>query len=306
MNSLRTWTCAGVPLLLISIIPSSVAVQPRTTTGCRSPKQRKMKHEPLSSRQRGQSTVEFAVLALVLVPFIISLTLLGKYLDLINTTEQASRYVAFEGVARNSSNSWKPDAQLAEEVRRRFFSNADAPIKTGDSAGDFAAHRNPMWTDHTGRPLLDSFAEQVAVQTRIEGRNAIPAARPFASSFDLPDQNWYTGTVTVRPRNVPGFAPFDALNLRIQRRTVLLADAWTARNAADVRSRIEGSTLAYPIGSLERFDTVNGQDLRVREIIGYIPTLVNDPALRLGDFEWDAVPCDRLVAASSGGPAGCP
>jgi hypothetical protein len=263
----------------------------------------KMKRQRSSSRQRGQSTVEFAVLALVLVPLVISLTLLGKYLDLINTTEQASRYVAFEGVARNSSNSWKPDAELAQEVRRRFFSNADAPIKTGDTAGDFTAHRNPMWTDHTGRPLLDSFAEQVGVQTRIEGRNAIAAARPFASSFDLPDQNWYSGTVTVRPRDVPGFAPFDALNLRIQRRTVLLADAWTARNAADVRSRIEGSTLAYPIGQARR--DLNSP-LPLLDLMGDIPTLINDPALRFGEFEWDVVPCDRLVAAAPGGPAGCP
>jgi hypothetical protein len=258
----------------------------------------------LKLRQRGQSTVEFVVLALVLVPFVISLTLLGRYLDVMNATEQASRYVAFEGMARNSSSSWKTDTELAEEVRRRFFSNSDSSIKTADTAGDFAAHRNPLWTDHRGRPLLDDFSEQVAVQTRVEGRNAIAAARPLAESFNLPDQNWYTGTVTVRPRNVPGFAPFDALNLNVQRRTVLLADAWTARNTGDVRSRIEGSTLAFPSGELRQ--RLN-QPLPLMDLIGDIPTLVFDPALRLGELpDWDVVPCDRLVAATAGGAGGCP
>jgi Flp pilus assembly protein TadG len=241
------------------------------------------------ARQRGQATVEFAVLALVLVPLLIGAVLVGKYLDLMNATESASRYVAFEGMARNSSSSWKTDAELAAEVRRRFFSNADAPVKTNDTAGDFAAHRNPLWTDHTGRAFISDFAQDVSVQTRIEGRNAIAAARPYANSFDLPDQNWYTAAVTVRPANVPEFRPFDALNLNITRRTVLLSDPWTARDAADIRGRIEGSILAYPIGRIEPL--VN--------LIGQIPPLILDPALRLSAFEWDVVPCDRLVG-------GCP
>jgi Flp pilus assembly protein TadG len=242
-----------------------------------------------AARQRGQATVEFAVLALVLVPLLIGAVLVGKYLDLMNTTEAASRYVAFEGMARNSSSTWKTDAELAAEVRRRFFSNADAPVKTNDTAGDFAAHRNPLWTDHAGRAFISDFAQEVSVQTRIDGRNTIAAARPYANSFDLPDQNWYTAAVTVRPGNVPAFPPFDALNLNITRRTVLLTDPWTARNTTDTRGRIEGSLLAYPIGRIEPL--VN--------LIGQIPPLILDPALRLSAFDWDAVPCDRLVG-------GCP
>lgn len=242
-----------------------------------------------AARQRGQATVEFAVLALVLVPLLIGTVLVGKYLDLMNATEAASRYVAFESMARNSSNRWKTDADLAAEVRRRFFSNSDAPVKTDDTAGDFAAHRNPLWTDHTGRAFVSDFAQQVSVQTRIDGRNTIAAARPLAESFDLPDQNWYTAAVTVRPVNVPEFRPFDALNLNITRRTLLLSDPWTARNAADVRGRIEGSLLAYPIARIEP----------VVNLIGQIPPMILDPALRLSAFDWDVVPCDRLVG-------GCP
>jgi Flp pilus assembly protein TadG len=256
---------------------------------CRGP--RNLRH------QRGQSTVEFVVIALALVPLLIGITLLGKYLDLMNATEQASRYVAFEGMARNSSNSWKSDVELAAEVRRRFFSNSDAPVKTNDTAGDFSAHRNPLWTDHTGRPFLDTFAQDVGVRTTIADRNAIATARPIANALNLPSANWYTGQVTVTPANVPEFRPFDGLNLNITRRTVLLADTWTAANAAEVRRRIEGGgALVYPIGQIDG----------VFNALGQIPRLVRDPAMRLGAFDWDIVPCDRLVSATPGGPGGCP
>jgi hypothetical protein len=240
--------------------------------------------------QRGQSTVEFVVLALVLTPLFIAVPLVGKYIDLMNAAESASRYVAFEAMARNSSSSWKTDAELTTEVRRRFFSNADAPIKTGDVAGDFAAHRNPMWTDHTGRPFMSSFADDVGVRTRIEDRNVItgdriPYGASIADSLDLSERNWYTATVTVRTAAIPEFVPFNAAGLTISRRTVLLADAWTARNAADVRSRIEGSPYTYPPDALRQ----------LFDLFGTIPPTIYDPRMRMGDHDWDAVPCDRLI-----------
>lgn len=236
--------------------------------------------------QRGQATVEFVVACLALVPLLIAIPLLGKYLDLFQASESASRYVAFEGMARNSSSSWKSDAELSMEVRRRFFSNSDAPVKTGDAAGDFTANRNPMWTDHTGNPLLDKFEDDVKVATTVTGKNAIAATQAFAPQLGLSTNNWYTAAVTVKMANVPSFAPFDAINLSTTRRTVLLADAWTARDNAQIRNRIEdGGLTVYPIGKVKA----------LVDLIGMIPPLVNDPALVVSDFDWDVVPCDRLV-----------
>ena len=237
--------------------------------------------------QRGQATVEFVVAALVLVPLFIIIPLLGKYLDLFQTTETASRYVAFEGVTRNSSNSWKTDAELSMEVRRRFFSNSDAPVKTGDAAGDFVQNRNPMWTDHAGNPLLASFENDVKVATSVTGKTAITAANVFAPKFELKKDNWYNGAVTIKIADIPSLgAPFDAISLSTTRRTVLLADAWTARNNAQIRDRIEnGGLTVYPIG----------QAKAVVDLIGLIPVAVKDPALKVGDHDWDVVPCDRLT-----------
>ncbi|RZL40554.1 MAG: hypothetical protein EOP35_00525 [Rubrivivax sp.] len=236
--------------------------------------------------QHGQATVEFVVACLVMVPLFIAIPLLGKYLDLFQTSEAASRYVAFEGATRNSSNSWKNDAELSMEVRRRFFSASDAPVKTGDAAGDFTAHRNPVWTDHAGRPLLANFENDVTVRTTVAGKTAIAAADVFAPRLGLSNDNWYTGEVSIRIADIPGFAPLDAIGLTTTRRTVLLADSWTARSNAQIRQRIEdGGLPVYPIG----------QAAALVNVIGAVPPLVLDPALRVGDHDWDVVPCDRLT-----------
>lgn len=236
--------------------------------------------QPARRAQRGQSTVEFVVAALALLPLFIAVPLLGKYLDLFQASEAASRYVAFEGVARNSASSWKTDAELSLEVRRRFFSTSGAPIKTGDAAGDFAADRNPIWTDHTGKPLIAKFEDDVTVATTVSGKNAIAATAPFRGWLGLSHDNWYSGTVTVQMADT-SLVPA----MPTTRRTVLLADAWTARNNAQVRNRIEDGGLGvYPIGAAKA----------LVDPIGLIPTTVNDPALKVGDHDWDIVPCDRL------------
>ncbi len=218
------------------------------------------------------------------MPLFLVLPLIGKYIDLMQTAEAASRYVAFEGVARHSGASWKSDPELAAEVRRRFFSRSDAPVKTGDVAGDFAAHRNPLWTSPSGHHLIERFADGVGVQTAVNRLNPLPGAA-FADMWGLSRDNLYTASVTVRPADVPRLPPFDILGLRITRRSVLLADAWTVRDSAAVRSKIEGSAAMYPIAALRGLVDIAGQ----------LPPLVFDPAFRVGEFDWDVVPCDRLI-----------
>jgi hypothetical protein len=235
--------------------------------------------------QGGQATTEFAVLALALVPLFILVPLIGKYIDLNQTAEQASRYVAFEASARNTRSSWKTDEELAVEVRRRFFSNSDAPVKTGDEAGNFAAHRNPVWSDHAGKPLLQKFEDDVGVAGAKEGYNAIAATALYRGELGLSDDNLYTGQVTVKTADVANLPPFDKIGLSTSRKTVLIADAWTARDNASIRGKIEDSFVMYPIGPLKG----------LVDVVGTLPTLVYDPALKVSDFDWDIVPCDRLV-----------
>ncbi len=238
-----------------------------------------MSHVPRRAQQ-GQSTIEFVVAALVLVPLFIAVPLLGKYIDLHQTIEVASRYVAFEGMARNSSSRWKGDAALNQEVRRRFFSNSGAPIKTGDTAGDFTSHRNPVWSDHTGKPLIARFDGDVSVSATASNKEPLANATTFGRRLGLSHDNWHQGNVTVHIAATSTLPAWTAT-----RRTALLVDAWTARNPAQIRERIQdGGASLYPVGAIKAF----------ADLIGRIPTAVNDPALKIADHDWDIVPCDRL------------
>jgi hypothetical protein len=236
--------------------------------------------------QGGQATVEFVVLSLALVPLVLMVPLAGKYLDMMQTAESASRYVAFEGAVHHSSTGWKSDATLADEVRRRFFSRSDASVKTGDVAHDIDDHRNMVWRDHAGRVLIDDFAAQVAVSSTRQGFNFYgPTRWAWRNGLDLPEDNLTTGTVTLRPKNIPGLEPFDAIDLRITRRTGVLVDSWAARSAGHVRQRIEDRPLVYPMSELEP----------VVQLIGMLPLLLTDEPLQPGLRTWDRVPCDRLA-----------
>lgn len=88
----------------------------------------------------GQSTTEFLVLALVLVPLFLSLPLLGKYLDLTHATEQAARYVAFETAIQGPARPTPGAGTLASEVRQRFFSLPQAPILSRSGEASATAH----------------------------------------------------------------------------------------------------------------------------------------------------------------------
>ncbi|MEO1767798.1 hypothetical protein [Thiobacter aerophilum] len=236
--------------------------------------------------EAGASTVEFIALALVLVPFFLIVPLLGKYTDLAQTTEIASRYVAFEGTIRNSASSLKTDAELAAEVRRRFYSTSDAPIKTHDVAINIPAHRNPVWADYQGKPLLADFDADVAVETKVESKH-VPAAAVFSgrAGFNLNEANLYTGRVTVRPRKLALLKPFDELDLVLSRTTSILVDAWAAASPGMVKVKVEGAgAAAYPIAPLEALGSTLGQ----------VPPLILDPAMDVNDIDPEIVPGDRL------------
>ena len=209
-------------------------------------------------RQHGQSTVEFLVLALVLLPLFLIVPLLGKQLDIAQTAASASRYVAFEGVVHHGSSlqPWKSDAQLADEVRRRFFSTSAAPVKTADLASDSAEHRNPLWTDHRGEPLLPVFDTHVDATSRREALTQ-PLGAVFASGMGLDANTLYTGAVRIALADVAGLAPFDALGLSIERHTTLLVDPWSASGPAAVRAALRRGpwNIAghFPFGALELF-----------------------------------------------------
>lgn len=272
-----------------------------------------MNMPPLAAaRSDGQALTEFLVVALALVPLFLLMPLIAKYQDIAHQTQMASRYVAFDAAARNGwQNSWKDPAQLAGEVRRRFFSNPDAPIKTNDTAGNFDAHRNLFWRGPANEPLIADFDSDVAISfgenasaSQAAGFKASRDGDPFnklggmaaetniAGQLNLTAAGIFTGNVSVTLANTPAFLksyqPFDKINLAITLHTSVAVNGWDADTPHTIIDRIDSkflvpSTLLRPLGP------VAGGLVTVFEV-GQVP----GPRLGQLEFWQDVVPSDRL------------
>ncbi|MEJ2611119.1 MAG: hypothetical protein P8179_13810 [Candidatus Thiodiazotropha sp.] len=73
----------------------------------------------LANRNRGNATVETILIAMVMVPVLSGVPLLGKLSDMGNATAQSSRYLAWEHTI--SGRDGKSEEDLRKEVRNRFF-----------------------------------------------------------------------------------------------------------------------------------------------------------------------------------------
>lgn len=255
---------------------------------------------------RGQALTEFLVVALALLPLFLLIPIIAKYQDLRHSTLIASRYAAFDAITRNdTAGTWKPEEQLADEVRRRFFSNPDAAIKTDDVAGDFNAHRNPFWTDPKGDPLIRKFSDVIVSygskfgEKHSEGFSSASDTAPFmlASQLQLRSHGIYSANVAVNVANLPSglafYAPFDTLNLVMTDSTTLLIDPWTAQDPKQVEDKIMASAAIFPAGQLAGIAATASPLVTAVEY----PGGMEGPKLGRLDFWRDVVPTDRLKSA---------
>lgn len=272
---------------------------------------------PFHARQRGQAMSEFIVVALALVPLFLLMPMIGKYQDLSHATEMASRYLAFDAIANHadSKDGFKSPERLAAEVRRRFFSNSDAPIKTGDEAGDFNANRNHMWVDPQGDPLIKRFSD-VTVSFGKERKPApadglgegadgdpfnVPTPWRVAEELQL-KTGVYTANVNVKLANVKEllgsyagtYGELSKLNLSISRSTSVLIDPWTASGAAKIDQRLSNVKL-FPGLALANIRPLVDAAVDVVESPACFPSLCSGKGPRLGELSYwdDLVPADR-------------
>ncbi|MDY7574989.1 hypothetical protein [Actimicrobium sp. CCI2.3] len=259
--------------------------------------------------QRGQSVVEFLVLSVALVPLFLLFPLIGKYQDIRHATQMASRYAAFDATTRNdiqSVDGWKPEAQLADEIRRRFFSNSSAPIKTNDVAGDVDANRNLAWRDPYNNPLIERFSDVSLTfgnggSTHADGFSTAFDSTPFnrvplanSGTMGLQAPGIYTANVSVKLANLPAgiksIVPFDTIDLSMQRHTSLLFEPWSSPSPQETENRF--GKLAPVPGALSALSPII--DLGVN----YVDMFKVTPP-EFGNLQkWrDVVPQDRLRPA---------
>lgn len=237
--------------------------------------------------QHGQSTTEFTLLALVLTPLFIALPLIGKYLDLAQTSEIAARYLIFEATI-GQPDAAGSDAALAAQVRSRFLGTGANAVRSftprQDGANQAIPPHNPLWTDHHAAALLSAAPADIEVQT---STRPLPhtAASAVAESLALDEGHAHRALLKLRLQAPSMLQPFAARGLEIRRHQVIHRGDWVAAGPDEVSSRIErGSTWVYPVTALQTLGST----------VGRLPALVLDPTPDIGRIQPDIVPCDRL------------
>jgi hypothetical protein len=237
--------------------------------------------------QSGQALTEFLVVAIALVPLFLLIPVIAKYQDIAYSTQMASRYAAFDGMVRNASqHSAKSIDQLQDEVRRRFFSNSNASIKTQDVAGDFNSNQNLFWRTPADQPLIERFTDVVVTRTSQVSSDV----KPFI--FNLGGKGISTVNVKVRLANLPSglqfYEPFDKINLEINRSTSVLLDGWTGKNPVDVEQKVARVA--------PNFTALSSLSAAIDPIMMLVEPGITPPKLGRLDFWRDDVPLDRLKA----------
>jgi len=249
----------------------------------------------------GQALAEFLVLFLAISPLLLLFPLLAKYQDISHATQMASRYVAFEATTRNDRTStWKPEAELANEVRTRFFGGTGDPIVTGFSG---TASANPFWRGPSGAPLIANPNTDViltfgSARGPSHGSAFEPTVdgKPFQphESFDLNDSGIYGANVEVAiaalPSGLRAYAPFDQLNLNVTRTTAVLIDGWAARSPLETEQRISHDPMIFAEGPLQALGATLDASVSGIDAVGAL----HGPLLGQLDFWRDVVPSDRL------------
>ena len=121
----------------------------------------------MTQRQTGQALTETLVAFVVLVPILMLIPYLGKYLDVKHKAGDGARYAIWErtlfsdgDASWDSGENTKSDERIAAEVRARFTGDPRSPIVGGGGA----VGRNLLWEDHRGGNLvpLENFSVTVS------------------------------------------------------------------------------------------------------------------------------------------------
>lgn len=93
--------------------------------------------------QKGAALVETSLLMGVMLPVLFGLVMIGKLIDLKQTTVQAGRYAAWETTVRGAAERSDVDAQL---IQSRFFHT----VESAQDVDSLHAGRNRLWGSVAG------------------------------------------------------------------------------------------------------------------------------------------------------------
>ncbi|WP_218668172.1 hypothetical protein [Vreelandella utahensis] len=212
-------------------------------------------------------TTEFVITVLfVVLPLMILLPTLGKYLDAKHKVEVGARYAAWERTA------WFPSERtggfgavknrnvIRDEVQYRVFNRREAPVYTGQAGDD--PDLDPLlmyaYADYSeyGPVLEERDSDNNStrhVATEVDGTQTpgiggdvedafrIVSNLPVGGNFDVGAHSGsHEGRVTVSLRTPGGIDEFENLDLDLSRHNMLVADGWNVGGPEHNERRVKG------------------------------------------------------------------
>lgn len=264
--------------------------------------------------QHGQAVAEMLIAStFLLVPLLLTMTLLMKYINMAATVQQAARYAAFQrtifmpsGSLRGATVATRSNAQIENAVRMRFFSAGVNAIGNGQILSTSRFTALPLWKDTTNQPMVASASAANLSLTDTRSPSVpdkfigtfLKQLKVFGVGFDLNFKGLMTANISLRPEAPRGHIGSDNLatpsslyatllgTLVFNAHDTVLADGWSAANPANVKHQING---VLPTSKLKLVQSVlNILSIGVPDLkglqLGYVPT--NTPS---------EVPADRLT-----------
>jgi Flp pilus assembly protein TadG len=270
----------------------------------------------LANRNRGNATVETILIAMVMVPVLSGVPLLGKLSDMGNATAQSSRYLAWEHTI--SGRDGKSEEDLRNEVRNRFFSKPDLLIQTHPAELNNEQNTNPMWTgfgtnDEGDQNLLISHESGMQVRTENENPGGVAGAmsqgivtigqtmaRFTGGEWELEEDGLITATVVIDAATNPFMTSSadcagqesETAAACITRSNTILVDGWEVGDADHAERRTQS---LVPAAGLQEVGSA------AVEVVGMVPffadlgRLETDENGGFGFVNSEVVPMDRYA-----------
>jgi hypothetical protein len=244
----------------------------------------------------GQSTVEFIVACLVMIPLFLGIYYFARYSDIKSSAIQASRYAAFER-SWDPSSAIKSDSVIQEEVRARFFTQQDKISYQDNTLGTVKA--TPLWVQVSGQKLISNYSDIKSSPGPSANFEAGPIMNVFnnigGSIFSLPNGGIIKSQIDIPLANVAHFEPLRSINISLPAATAIGSGSWNASGAKGADSACDRTLRAVP----SRF-------LDAGAITGTVMSLFEQSELKFGIMLPDYVPPGSVRTNNSPGPSSTP
>ncbi|WP_041523880.1 hypothetical protein [Gilvimarinus agarilyticus] len=273
------------------------------------------------NQQKGSVLAEFViVVGFVVLPMIMLVPVLYKYIENRQMVEQAARYAVWERVAYFRSEPGgavsnapvKSDVAVSNEIQNRIFSHSKSKVTSEHSQQTSLDSINPtlmVKTMSNGElePIYElddsqSSGEKFVTVTTSEHspdgfaavQGALGDVLSLTSGFNPNENGIYQSEVRVSLKPIAWFPELSSDVIELSRTGALLAEGWSVGGPHAAESTIEG---LVPITTF--FDTLGVET--VFGALGWLPLFKEVSWMDLGKVEVDAVPCARLGESYNGG-----